>query len=1419
MNNMNKIRPLFCFGILIILLNVSPSIFDTGENISNFHNLTGWQDSQMELKKELPRDLPWPPFKGDSSYRRILVELDGLPTSLKRTDLRHSGLSGEELGKRVTEYYRSLIISHELFKNRLRLLTTDCEVMWDYYNAYNGIGLIIPESYVSGLQDLPGVKSVGYDKLGQGALSGSVKLINADDVWQLTNSTGSKLTGEGVVIAVLDTGIDYNHKDLGSGIGPAYKIIGGYDFVNKDTDPFDDNYHGTMVTGIIAANGSVKGVAPNASILAYKVSDETDNAWITDTLAGLDRALDPDGIPATNDAADIICISLSWFGTSYDEISKAVDNAFSAGSLPVVAGGNNGPDLMTMRSPGGAYGALTLGASTKADKPADISSRGPVGFAHIKPDIVAPGIDIFTTYPGNSYGYLTGTSAAGPHAVGAAALLKQLHPNWTASELKDALINNARDIGADPVTQGAGRLDVLASVTAKLSASPGVLAFESESGGVLDSTSSETLTLNNSHSSQVDGTLEISCYYSADLELVEFDSPVQVFNYLQPSSSSFSIPALSTENVVFNLNIPATAGQGYYWGRIEIKSAHDNLTVPFGFRYIEISTNKGEWLVSTDTQVVGQQLRASNLTVTNSAKLTLDNVTLFIDSKEDGLSLIDVKAGSSITITNSILAAYNPSIYYNFSIYGPAIINRSSISGLWGIYESPYPGGINIYSDGSEITNSTIFRCYTNGVFSALTSDVLIADNYIHHNGGEGVLVWMAENIRIYRNNCSRNWWDGVGITGGSGVIAENSIHYNSYDGIWINNSSPYISRNFVSQSGYWMKHDDAAGIKFQRGSEPIMEKNVFADNKYYGFYINASSPVVWNTSIFGSSEKDVYILPFSGNHCAPLFINTTYNTISIPHDDTGSSITRQWFLRVNVKDEAGQPVPGAAVKLVDKYEALVGEFVTDYSGFTELIVATQYIRTLTKTDYMTPYRLEINKSIIKTAVNDIFLPANKEIKAVLAIPDLEIVNIKHLPSLGYANETVTFSIIIFNNASFDLENIRLRCTLNANTLPSAEFNYNTFTAKTEKNITFNLIIRQPGSHKLHVHLSTIDNIIERNYSNNYRTYNFSLQIRPAAVHLKIVQTHTFVHEPVTFVADGFAGEENITGYQFRFSDGRQTAWLESNSTTQVFSNLSYIQASFRILTGSGSLSNWSEPLWFLVIPRLYFSGFMFTPEHGDILSTFTFEFTDELKAIESLLSSYRWTFGDGGFSDEAKPSHGYSDDGSYNASLSITYATDGGTAIFWKTLVVNNLGPEAKFFTSSKTVSLGESITFNASTTTDQDDPHTALRFIWQFGDDNESEGRVVEHTYTAANTYLVILTVIDDDNVSSLQTMEVTVIDTSKTIDGNEAGGINDLLVAVIIIVILALILVGSLAMLFWKRSQKKLEQDLEDDSGLEE
>jgi len=254
-------------------------------------------------------------------------------------------------------------------------------------------------------------------------------------------------------------------------------VLGGYNFVEDTADPMDDNGHGTHVAGIVAANGVLHGVAPDAQLLAYKVCDAGGSCHQSAIIAGLEAAADPDGNPLTADAVEVVNLSLGGPGDPADPLSQTVDNAAAIGIVVVVAAGNSGPGYESIGSPGVARSALTVAAADKRDVIAGFSSRGPVPYFYdiVKPDITAPGVDIYSTAPitgflgsPDRYLALSGTSMATPHVAGAAALLAQLHSDWTSAMIKAALMNTAQDLGESVHLQGIGRLDVAQAATNRM---------------------------------------------------------------------------------------------------------------------------------------------------------------------------------------------------------------------------------------------------------------------------------------------------------------------------------------------------------------------------------------------------------------------------------------------------------------------------------------------------------------------------------------------------------------------------------------------------------------------------------------------------------------------------------------------------------------------------------------------------------------------------------------------------------------------------------------------------------------------------------------------------------------------------------------------------------------------------------------
>ena len=161
------------------------------------------------------------------------------------------------------------------------------------------------------------------------------------------------IDGTGIKIAVIDTGVDFNHPDL-FGWGPDGKVIGGYNFIEEGKPPLDKNGHGTQVAGVIAADGEKTGVAPKAKILAYKVSEDGEGVSSELIIRAIEKAIEDD--------ADIINISLGVNKTNH-KIDRAVNSALEKEIFVVTAAGNDGPGLETIGSPGRNSGSVTVGAT------------------------------------------------------------------------------------------------------------------------------------------------------------------------------------------------------------------------------------------------------------------------------------------------------------------------------------------------------------------------------------------------------------------------------------------------------------------------------------------------------------------------------------------------------------------------------------------------------------------------------------------------------------------------------------------------------------------------------------------------------------------------------------------------------------------------------------------------------------------------------------------------------------------------------------------------------------------------------------------------------------------------------------------------------------------------------------------------
>lgn len=303
---------------------------------------------------------------------------------------------------------------------------------------------------LAGVRALPGVAHVEEDSVAIAlkaptplqpaqTVPWGVSHVEADAVWSAT-------TGSGVKVAVVDTGIDVAHPDLTA------NLKGGYNAISPNRSYADDNGHGTHVAGTIAAAANsigVVGVAPSVDLYAVKVLGRSGSGWISDIIAGIQWAV----------TADVDVINMSLGSSAYSAaFDLACQKAIDAGVTIVAAAGNSGPGMDTVGYPAKFERVLGVSAVGASDVIASFSSRGD------GVDIAAPGVSIPSTYKGQSYATLSGTSMASPHVAGVAALVlttpvgsddADADGAWDPVEVQNRLARTAHALGAS-TDYGAG---------------------------------------------------------------------------------------------------------------------------------------------------------------------------------------------------------------------------------------------------------------------------------------------------------------------------------------------------------------------------------------------------------------------------------------------------------------------------------------------------------------------------------------------------------------------------------------------------------------------------------------------------------------------------------------------------------------------------------------------------------------------------------------------------------------------------------------------------------------------------------------------------------------------------------------------------------------------------------------------------
>lgn len=567
---------------------------------------------------------------------------------------------------------------------------------------FSGFSIEIPEKELANIKKIKGVQRVDKVATYQTTINDSVPFIGGDEIRNQLDENGDHLTGKGVKVAVIDTGIDYNHPDLKA------NFRGGYDVVDEDDDPMETlqsqggiTIHGTHVAGIIGANGQIKGVAPEAEIYAYRALGPGGQGTTEQVIEAIERAVE--------DGVDVINLSLGNTVNGPDwPTSLALDRAVEMGVVAVTSNGNSGPNMWTVGSPGTSTKAISVGASSpplktpylsifgeeneisiqmmsgsepwsyhrdfplvygnlgmeedfqnvegkivlvrrgiipfsekalnakkagakgliihnntsgpfigaidgekvsipvlaiskedgewlkemiekkgkkttlrtiyrlEEDLLAPFSSRGPVTHTwEVKPDVVAPGVSIDSTVPKGYLG-LNGTSMAAPHVAGAAALIKQAHPNWSPDQIKAALMNTARKLTDKegnpylPHEQGAGRIQMDKAISTDTLAYPGALTFGKWSKKDRRERKNVELTIENVADKS-------NTYYIVP--------PINAPDGIQwKTPFSFTLAPNEKKTITVTMDIfPAVLEQGVHHGELLVKGGKEEIRVPYLF--------------------------------------------------------------------------------------------------------------------------------------------------------------------------------------------------------------------------------------------------------------------------------------------------------------------------------------------------------------------------------------------------------------------------------------------------------------------------------------------------------------------------------------------------------------------------------------------------------------------------------------------------------------------------------------------------------------------------------------------------------------------------------------------------------------------------------------------------------------------